>query len=65
MSLGKIEVVAFIVLFIVLLFTGGKKLPELARSFGESARELKNGFQGAETVEDSGDVKVSSKSTKK
>ena len=47
--MGKVEIVAFVVLFIVLLFVGGKKLPELARSFGESARELKDGFQGAGT----------------
>ena len=65
MSLGKIEVIAFIVLFIVLLLVGGKKLPELARSFGESARELKKGFQGEGVSTDSKGGKDGKKTAKK
>jgi sec-independent protein translocase protein TatA len=41
--MGKIEGL-LVVLAIVMLFFGAKKLPELARSVGESARELKKGF---------------------
>lgn len=46
MSLGKLQLIAIIVLFITLLLVGGKKLPELARGVGEAARELKDGFSG-------------------
>ena len=34
-----------IILFVVMLLFGAKRLPELARSLGSSARELKNGLQ--------------------
>lgn len=48
MGIGKVEIVAIIVLLIVILFVGAKKLPELARGIGESANELKKGFKGEE-----------------
>ena len=35
-----------IVLVIIVLFVGAKKLPELARGIGQSAKELKKGFSG-------------------
>ena len=35
-----------IILAIVLLLFGGKKLPELSKSLGESMRELRKGVQG-------------------
>ncbi len=35
-----------IVLLIILLLFGAKKIPELARSIGQSAREVKKGFSG-------------------
>lgn len=45
MGLGKIELILLIILVIVVLFTGGKKLPELARGVGQSAKEIKKGFR--------------------
>jgi len=39
MPMGGLEIV--IVLIIILLFFGAKRIPELARSLGTSARELK------------------------
>lgn len=45
MNLGKLEIVLLIVLVLVVLFVGGKKLPELARGVGQSAKELKKGFR--------------------
>ncbi len=44
MGIGKVEIILLIVLFIILLFVGAKKLPELARGMGQSAKELKKGF---------------------
>ena len=35
-----------LILAIVLVLFGGKKLPELSRSIGESVRELRKGFRG-------------------
>ncbi len=40
MDVGPAELI--IVLVIVLLLFGGKKLPELARSLGQAKRELQN-----------------------
>jgi len=48
--MGKIEIILLIVLAIIILFVGAKKLPELARGVGQSAKELKRGFtEDAET----------------
>ena len=38
-----------IILLIVLLFVGAKRLPELGRSMGEAVREFKKGVQGDDT----------------
>ncbi len=48
MGFGKLEIILLIVLVIILLFVGAKKLPELARGIGQSAKELKKGFSEAE-----------------
>jgi len=37
-----------IILLILILLFGGKKLPELSKSVGESLRELKKGLNGEE-----------------
>jgi sec-independent protein translocase protein TatA len=50
---AKLDVILIIVLVIVVLFVGGKKLPELARGVGQSAKELKKGFKdGADEPEE-------------
>ena len=41
-----------IILVIVLLIFGARKLPDLARSIGESAKELREGFQEKPEEED-------------
>ena len=43
--LGKFEEL-LVVLVIILVLFGGKKLPELARSIGTSVREVRKGFAG-------------------
>lgn len=43
-GLGLQELI--IILVILLLLFGAKKLPELSRSLGESAREIRKGFDG-------------------
>jgi len=44
LDLGAPELI--IILAIVLLLFGGRKLPELSRSLGESMRELRRGISG-------------------
>lgn len=46
MNLGPTELI--IILAIVLLLFGSKKLPDLARSLGKSSREFKKGLQEQE-----------------
>jgi len=49
-----------IILAIVLLLFGAKKLPELSRSLGTSARELRKGLNGDdEKSKESSDAKTS------
>ena len=43
--LGKTELIILVALIVLVLFVGGKKLPELARGVGQSAKELKKGFR--------------------
>jgi sec-independent protein translocase protein TatA len=43
-GLGAPELI--IILAILLLLFGGKKLPDLARSLGQSAKEVRKGFEG-------------------
>jgi sec-independent protein translocase protein TatA len=49
-ALGAPEI-GLVIVVVVLLF-GAKRLPELARSIGASARELRKGMDGEAEVED-------------
>jgi sec-independent protein translocase protein TatA len=42
---GKFEELVVLLIIVLVLF-GGKKLPELAKSIGESVREVRKGFAG-------------------
>lgn len=55
---GKTEDLVIVLLIILLLF-GAKKIPDLARSIGQSAREVRKGFNGED------DDKSSKKSASK
>ncbi len=62
-NLGGSEI--FFILFIILLFFGSKKIPELARGLGKGLREMKDAASGIEReitkevndVKDKADVK--------
>lgn len=50
MNLGPMEII--LILLIILLLFGAKKLPELARGIGQAAREFKKGIQEEEKKEE-------------
>ncbi len=43
--MSKADIILLIILAIVVLVIGGKKLPELARGVGQAGKELKKGFK--------------------
>lgn len=43
--MGQIDIILIVVLAIILILVGGKKLPELARGIGQAGKEIKKGFQ--------------------
>lgn len=53
-----------IILLIVLLFVGARRLPELGRSLGEAVREFKKGMQGSGDSQGSGGDKPQGTSDK-
>ncbi|MEQ8833722.1 MAG: twin-arginine translocase TatA/TatE family subunit [Miltoncostaeaceae bacterium] len=55
-AIGPTEII--IVLVIVLLLFGAKRIPEIARSLGSGAREFKEGVQGKDAPEDSIDEHI-------
>ena len=55
MSLGAPELL--IILAVVMLLFGAAKLPKLARSLGESAKEFKNATAAIDSVNDGQDNK--------
>lgn len=52
MNIGAGEML--VVLAVLLLLFGASQLPKLARSLGESARELRHGFDGDASGDDTG-----------
>ena len=50
LDLGTPELI--LILAIVLVLFGAKKLPELSKSLGQSARELRKGLNGDEEQKD-------------
>jgi len=56
-SLGPTELI--IVLAIVMLLFGAARLPKLARSLGESAREFKNATSAIESINETKDSQSS------
>lgn len=61
MGLGKVEIITIIVLLVILLFVGGKKLPELARGVGQAGKELRKGFRDNDKDDDKDDDKKNKK----
>lgn len=61
MNLGPTELI--IILAIVLLLFGSRKLPDLARSLGKSSREFRKGLQDQE--EDEGEAPKDAPAVKK
>lgn len=61
-DLGAPELI--IILLILLLLFGGKKLPDLARSIGESARAVRKGFDSEPEAKKPAAKKPASKSSK-
>lgn len=50
--MSKADIILIIILAIVVLIIGGKKLPELARGVGQAGKELKKGFKDGADDED-------------
>ena len=62
-KIGPLEI--FLVLAVVLLFFGGKKIPELMRGLGQGVKEFKDASKGdekqAEVKENSADSNIEQK----
>lgn len=48
-GIGKLEEL-IVVLIIILVLFGAKKLPQLSRSIAESVKEVRNGFRDNDTA---------------
>lgn len=48
--IGSMELI--VILAVILLLFGGKKLPEFAKSLGQGIREFKKASQGGDDVEE-------------
>ena len=57
---GKAEELLIVLLIILLLF-GSKRIPELAKSIGQSVREVRKGFSGDEDEKKPTEVATKSK----
>lgn len=54
-QIGTGEII--LIVAVLVLFFGSRKLPDLARAIGKSARELKKGLAGEDEDEDEDDAK--------
>lgn len=43
--MSRVDIILIVVLAIILVLVGGKKLPELAKGIGQAGKELKKGFK--------------------
>ncbi len=59
-GLGRFEELILILVIILVLF-GGKKLPELSRGISNSIKEIRKGFKDDESEEKSKDAKTKTK----
>jgi sec-independent protein translocase protein TatA len=51
--MGQLSIMHLLLLFgIILLFFGGRRLPEVGRSLGDAIREFKDALGGKENVRD-------------
>lgn len=57
MNFGKFEIALLIIAVILVLFAGGKKLPELARGIGQAGKELRKGFKDEDKEEEKSEKK--------
>lgn len=48
MGIGKVESLVVILIIVLVLF-GGKKLPELSKAIGQSFKEIRKGFNDDDT----------------
>ena len=62
--MGKLEELLIVLLILLLLF-GARKIPELARSIGQSAKEVRKGFkEGLDDDSTKPESKAKAKTTK-
>ncbi len=56
--MGKLGITEILlILFVVLLLFGGRKIPELMKGLGQGIREFKKASKGETDAQPSGDVK--------
>lgn len=63
LGIGKVEELV-VVLIIILVLVGGKKLPQLSRGISESIREVRKGFRDDSHAAASSKTEVSKDHTK-
>lgn len=61
-TLGPMELI--IIFLVILLLFGGRKLPELARSVGDSMKELRKGMSDEKTADKKDTKSAPSEKTK-
>ncbi|MBI4535508.1 MAG: twin-arginine translocase TatA/TatE family subunit [Ignavibacteriae bacterium] len=62
-NLGPMEII--LIVLVVLIFFGAKKIPELAQGLGKGLREFRKATREAEEDHSGGEKKIEDKGTKK